>query len=183
MSSADEHRPTTTAADGKDGRRIPARFADDSPLPGASALQAFSRFWTRYPIFTGRASRSEFWWWTLLNAVIALTLLAIGRAVDVSTGMTSAFWEGDLSEGPAWGAQSVLYGLWGLATIIPGLSLGARRMHDTDHSGWWQLIALVPIFGWFFFIWLAAQPSDAGGARYDTGPHRDAEQIRPTPPQ
>jgi hypothetical protein len=99
MNSADDTTPPTVEDARKPIRDIPARFADDSPLPGASALQAFSRFWTRYPIFTGRASRSEFWWWTLLNAVIALALLAIGRAVDVSTGMTSAFWEGDRPRG------------------------------------------------------------------------------------
>ncbi|MGG7452824.1 DUF805 domain-containing protein [Plantibacter auratus] len=181
MSSADEHAVTANAAeaDRKDDRRIPARFADDSPLPGAGPIQAFLRFWKRYPIFTGRASRSEFWWWVVVHAVIVTALLVIGRGVDVATGVTAGFWEGQVTEGPAWGVQSILSGIWGLATIIPGLSLNARRMHDTDHSGWWQLINLVPIFGWFFFIWLAAQPSDRGGARYDTGPHREGAQIKP----
>ena len=146
MSSADEHA-VTAETDRKDDRRIPARFADDSPLPGAGPIQAFLRFWKRYPIFTGRASRSEFWWWVVVHAVIVTALLVIGRGVDVATGVTAGFWEGQVTEGPAWGVQSVLSGIWGLATIIPGLSLNARRMHDTDHSGWWQLINLVPIFG------------------------------------
>ncbi len=171
-SSDDDSLRTTDTGTGR-ADHIPRAFADDSPLVGASPWQASLRFWKRYPVFTGRASRSEFWWWALVNAVITLALLAIGRAVDVSSGITAGFWVGDLSEPPAWGAQSILYGVWGLATIIPGLSLGARRMHDTDHSGWWQLITLFPFFGWFFFIWLAAQPSDPSGARYDTGPDRE----------
>jgi uncharacterized membrane protein YhaH (DUF805 family) len=182
MSSADEHskRPEGTPEPDPQTRRIPSRFADDSPLPGAGPIQAFFRFWKRYPIFTGRASRSEFWWWVVVNAVVVTALLVVGRGIDVATGVTAGFWEGQVTEGPAWGVQSILSGAWGLATIIPGLSLNARRMHDTDHSGWWQLINLVPIFGWFLFIWLAAQPSDPGGARYDTGPHRETSEVRPS---
>jgi len=146
------------------------RFSPDEPLPGAGPVQAFTRFWARYPVFTGRASRSEFWWWVLVNAVIVTALHAAGRGIDVATGATPGFWDGQVAAGPAWGAQSILSGIWGLATIIPGLALAARRLHDTDHSGWWQLMVLFPFFGWFFFLWLAAQPSDAGGARFDTGP-------------
>ena len=62
---------------------------------------------------------------------------------------------------------AVLYVVWGLGTIIPGLALLVRRLHDIDHSGFWVFIALVPLIGaivLFVFTVLGPRP---GGARFD----------------
>ena len=51
----------------------------------------------------------------------------------------------------------ILGTLVSLALIVPSLALGARRLHDTDKSGWWQLLWLIPIFGWIIIIIFSAQ--------------------------
>ena len=116
-----------------------------APLRGATPQQAAERFFKRYALFRGRASRSEFWWWELIAFCIAI-VLAIVAAV-IGTG--------------------ILTDLWGLATICPSLALGARRLHDTNRSGWWQLLVLIPIVGWIILIVWWASMEKPEGARYD----------------
>lgn len=86
----------------------------------------------KYADFTGRASRTEFWMFFLVNAVIELVL----SFIDMRTGMVNA----TMSVG-------LLSGLYGLAVLLPGIAVTARRLHDTSRSGWWMLISLVPILG------------------------------------
>ena len=60
----------------------------------------------------------------------------------------------------------LLQSLFGIATFIPGIALGIRRMHDIGKSGWWLLIGLIPIVGWIVLIvWLATK-SDAGSNQW-----------------
>jgi len=117
-----------------------------APLRGATFGEAFQRFFQRYALFRGRASRSEFWWWALAN-------LLIGIVFSILIAMASGF--------------RALEGLWGLATIVPELALGARRLHDTNRSGWWQLLALIPIVGWIILIVWFASRERPEGARFD----------------
>jgi uncharacterized membrane protein YhaH (DUF805 family) len=130
-----------------------------APLYGATIGQAFTRFWKKYATFSGRASRSEFWWWALIGFIISSVLSSIGLAIaggDMTTveNMTS-------------GSRNALSGLWGLVTLIPSLALGVRRLHDTNRSGWWLLIALVPVVGVIVLIVFYASSSNPAGARYD----------------
>jgi uncharacterized membrane protein YhaH (DUF805 family) len=97
-----------------------------------------------YAQIAGRAGRSEYWWFVLF------TTLATAAA-----GVLDAFFPGDL-----------LQTLFGLATLVPGIALGVRRMHDIGKSGWWLLIGLIPIIGWIaLIVWLAAK-SDAGSNQW-----------------
>jgi len=86
---------------------------------------------TKYADFNGRATRSEYWWFFL-------TVL-LGSAV------TSLI-------------TPRIYALFSLLTVLPLLAVGARRLHDTNRSGWWQLLALVP-FGIFVLVIFLAQGS------------------------
>ncbi len=52
----------------------------------------------------------------------------------------------------------LLQGYFGLATLIPGIAVGVRRLHDRDMSGWWLLIGFVPLIGWLILIYLLATP-------------------------
>lgn len=114
------------------------------PLRGASIGTAYVRFWKKYAVFSGRASRSEFWWVYLVNAIIS-------AVVNLTN-----------SE-----ALTILGGIYSLATIVPSLALGARRLHDVNRSGWWQLLGIIPIIGWIILIvWWATGPKPEG-TRFD----------------
>ena len=92
------------------------------PLRGASPRDAIVRFFKKYASFEGRASRSEFWWPWLFAVVVNMAInLLLGR--DSTAG-------------------SVVGALFALAILVPQLAVGARRLHDTGRSGWWQLLYL-----------------------------------------
>lgn len=93
---------------------------------GESIQTCFSK----YADFSGRASRSEYWWWALF---VFLTTLAAGVVNDK------------------------ISALFSIAFMLPGLAVGARRLHDIDKSGWLQLLYLIPVLGWILLIYWATQ--------------------------
>jgi uncharacterized membrane protein YhaH (DUF805 family) len=136
------------------------------PLYGASFGQAVSRYFKKYATFSGRASRSEFWWVFLFNAIIGiviwilmLTLGLAGARVDEATGMAVP--------GPGYFVIVAIAGLWGLATIVPHLAVSWRRLHDTDKSGGFYFLGLIPFVGSIIVIVLLALESNPNGARFD----------------
>ena len=84
----------------------------------------------KYADFTGRASRPEFWWY-VLALVVAFIVVGILERIG---GVAHMFWY-------TWGPLTLLLRL---ATIVPSLAVTARRLHDTNRSGWWVLLPLVP---------------------------------------
>jgi uncharacterized membrane protein YhaH (DUF805 family) len=148
------------------------------PLYGATIGQAVRRFWKKYATFTGRASRSELWWWFLVSYLISFVLSIVGQAIagpqpqlapETATSYTSqaeltAYFYAVLG----WTAKaSILSGIWGLATLVGQISLSTRRLHDTGRSGWWYLIGLVPIVGGIILIVFWASAPKPEGQRYD----------------
>jgi uncharacterized membrane protein YhaH (DUF805 family) len=110
-----------------------------------SYFDAVSAGFRNYFDFEGRATRPEYWWFYLF-----VLLVSLGAAVaDMSFGLGSEDMGGPISV-IAW-----------LGTIIPMLSVGARRLHDIGRSGWWQLIALTGI-GIIVLIYWWCQPSQPG---------------------
>lgn len=95
-------------------------------------VESIRTCFSKYAAFEGRASRSEFWWWYLFCLLTSLTL-----------GLVS----------------DIISGLFSLATLVPSLAVGTRRLHDTDRSGWFQLLWLIPFVGWIILIVWAAQPA------------------------
>ena len=88
-----------------------------------------------YANFTGRARRKEFWFFTLVQFII----LIIAQIIDSVIG-----------------TEFVLYALIVLALLIPSLAVSVRRLHDLSKSGWWYLIALIPLIGAIILIiWFA----------------------------
>ena len=107
--------------------------------------------------FKGRSTRSEYWWW-LLFVVLAGIALTI---VDMGIG-TFNYESGD----------GLLSGLFKLATLIPGLALGARRLHDINKSAWWLLmwlrvLLIIPVI--VLLVW-AARQGDNETNRYGPDP-------------
>ena len=93
-----------------------------------------------YGMFTGKADRSQFWWFQLfffLGVIIATIIdyLVFGTPY-----------------------RFILL-LWILFTIIPVLAVGSRRLRDTNRSGWWQLLLIPPIIGWIILIILWSEES------------------------
>lgn len=110
---------------------------------------AFDRFFGQYATFSGRSNRGEFWFWVLDNLLITLAVGLVDSAL--------------FGTGPD--GFGIFGGLWSLATLIPSFALAARRLHDIDKSGWWQLLCLVPIIGWIILlVWFCQKP--------DEGPNR-----------
>lgn len=109
----------------------------------------------KYAVFTGRARRSEYWYFFLFN-LLAIVVLA---GVDSATGLFSAQ-----------ARIGLLSGLYSLAILIPGLAVSVRRLHDTDRSGWWLLLALAPLLGAIVLLVFCAQDGQAGQNRYGPDP-------------
>ncbi|MFF8189210.1 DUF805 domain-containing protein [Microbacterium sp. NPDC016588] len=136
----------------------------DQPYYGAPLGAAVRRFFAKYATFTGRASRSEYWWWWLVAAVVNFVL----QILALVTGGLKAGSDGAVVVGTGLGIVFlVLVIIWGLGTIVPGIAVLVRRLHDSNHSGFWVFIGLVPLVGGlilFIFTLLGPNPE---GARFD----------------
>jgi uncharacterized membrane protein YhaH (DUF805 family) len=111
----------------------------------------------KYATFSGRARRAEFWWFTLFNLFANFVL-----------GFVDLMFFG-LGHGVMDGAQP-LSTVFSLAVLLPSLAVGARRLHDTGRSGWWQLLVFVPLFGALILIWWFASRGGEGPNQYGPDP-------------
>jgi len=109
----------------------------------------------KYGVFKGRATRSEYWYFTLFN-ILAVGLFGL---IDQLMG-TFNF---DTGYGP-------LSAIYTLAMILPGLGVSIRRLHDTGRTGWWFVITAIPFLGLLIFLYFALQDSDPNPNRYDQSP-------------
>lgn len=105
-----------------------------TPAPALNFGEAIQSVFRKYAEFTGRASRSEFWWFTLFS-----TLVFFG---------TSSIFAG-------------LSGAWFFAVIVPSLAVGVRRLRDAGLSWAWLFFLLLPIVGLIVLAVLFAQPPQA----------------------
>jgi len=92
-------------------------------------VEAVKTCFAKYADFSGKAKRSEFWWWALFNLIASICLGIIDERLSLA---------------------------FTVATLLPYVAVSTRRLHDVDKSGWMQLIGLIPIIGWILvIIWLA----------------------------
>jgi uncharacterized membrane protein YhaH (DUF805 family) len=118
-----------------------------------------------YVKFDGRASRPAFWWWALFQFLVLLVASIIDFAIFNNLG--------------------VFYALAALALLLPSLSVAIRRLHDTDRTGWWLLIELIPLIGAIVLLVFFLTGSDPGPNRYGPGPDNSeagAAAVPPPPP-
>lgn len=106
----------------------------------------------KYAVFSGRARRKEYWMFFLFCLIIGFVL----GFIEGLSGMASK------------SGQSILGGIFQLAVLMPSIAVGVRRMHDTDHSGWW---VLVPIANLVF----AVREGTRGDNRFGPDPKESAE--------
>jgi uncharacterized membrane protein YhaH (DUF805 family) len=107
----------------------------------------------KYVVFDGRAHRTEFWMFVLVNLIISILL----TIVDAAIGTYGA-------------GGGLLSGIYSLAVLLPSLAVGARRLHDIGRSGWWLLLGLIPIVGIIILIVWWVQEGDAAPNEYGPNP-------------
>lgn len=127
---------------GNCGTNISELSASNSTLSATGAAsekmtfgKAIATCFAKYVDFSGRASRPEFWWFYLFTILLG--------------------WGSMLVD-----SSQVLYVIINLAVLLPALAAGSRRLHDSNRSGWWQLIMLTVIGFVPLVIWLASKGSD-----------------------
>ncbi len=111
----------------------------------------YTKVLKNYVGFSGRARRTEYWMFTLVNVII-------GGVLNVLYNVTgsSIFY--------------VLYVLYFLAVLLPSIAVGIRRLHDTNRTGWWLLIGLVPFIGAIVLIVFFVMEGNRGANQYGADP-------------
>jgi uncharacterized membrane protein YhaH (DUF805 family) len=113
--------------------------------------EAISDGFSKFATFSGRSSRSAYWWWYLFGVLVLVAALILDAVL---------------------GTNGILYILVALGMLLPNLAVTVRRLHDAGHSGWWLLIALVPIAGaivLLIFTLQGSEPPNQWGAGPDEG--------------
>ena len=109
----------------------------------------------KYIAFSGRARRAEYWYFALFNSIISVLLIVIDQLIGTH-GQNST--------------MGVLSGLYSLAVLLPSLGVLVRRLHDTGRSGWWWLIAFIPLIGAIILIVFTVSDSTPGDNKYGSNP-------------
>lgn len=120
-----------------------------------------------YANFKGRARRSEYWYFALANGIISFLLIIIGLIVgtifaDAITGVIIGYG---------------LVMLYSLATLLPGLGVVVRRLHDVGKSGWFYFVALIPLVGPIWILILFCTEGNYGPNQYGNDPKNEVEEI------
>lgn len=103
----------------------------------------------KYADFSGRSRRTEYWMFFLFNFAIGIVLSVVDYVL---------------------GTAGILALLFALAILIPSIAVGVRRLHDTDRSGWWLLIAFIPFIGTIALIIFFVLDSSPGDNRFGANP-------------
>ena len=118
--------------------------------------QAVAACLRKYVDFSGRAGRPEFWWFFLFQIIVMIV-----------TGMMS----------------DILNGIAALGLLLPGLAVGARRLHDIGKSAWFLLLGLIPILGFLVLLYWFVQPSVGANAYGNPEVTPDSPTVMPGPGQ
>jgi uncharacterized membrane protein YhaH (DUF805 family) len=151
------------------GATRPAPPSLDLPYYGIGFVDAVKRGFKKYARFTGRASRSEYWWWALFTFLGYLVLGLLAFAVGTATSR-----DGGRTPGALAIPLIILFAVFLLGILIPTLALTVRRLHDAGYSGLLALLFLLPYLGGLIIMIFALLPSSPAGAKYDQIPATSA---------
>jgi uncharacterized membrane protein YhaH (DUF805 family) len=113
--------------------------------------RAIATCFRKYAVFSGRASRSEYWFFVLFQLLLLIVLLIVDVLVFR-------------------GSMAALATLGWLILLLPGFAVTVRRLHDIDMSGWWILMSFVPLIGGILLLVWTCQRGTQGPNRFGTGP-------------
>ena len=145
------HAPSGPTYNASPGAVTGAWGGGEEPgVPGKpmSIGEAIASCFGKYVQFSGRASRSEYWFFQLFSWLCSMVATMLGAGIS------------------GIGNSSGLEGIVSLVFLLPGLSVFVRRMHDTDRSGWWFWLALIPIIGWIVILVFLCQKPTPGRNRF-----------------
>ncbi|WP_181954198.1 DUF805 domain-containing protein [Kocuria coralli] len=149
----------------------PADYHDpDEEAPvKASLLCAIRLFYDRYYQFSGRSSRSEYWW--IFSLLVTITTGYSALTALFGGGRPALITTQDAAQLNAFGSSlSFVFLVVLLISAIPFVALTVRRLHDGNSSGWWALLLLFTTPGWVALAVFALRPSRPDGARFDKPP-------------
>ena len=131
--------------------------------------EAIASGFSKYVNFSGRAIRSEYWYWVLfvILAEIVTSIIDYVIGAQITTGLVI-------------GAQ-ITSGLFGLATFLPSLAVAIRRLHDIDRTGWWIFLVLIPLIGAIVLIVWYCTKGTPGPNQFGPDPLSGFGQISPRP--
>lgn len=112
-------------------------------------MEWYIAVWKKYAEFEGRARRKEFWTFLAINCVASIILIFIDAMLI---------------------KMPILFPIYALASLIPGISVTVRRLHDTNHSGWWFLLSFVPVLGAIVLFVFTLLGSQSGINKYGPNP-------------
>lgn len=115
------------------------------------AMNWYFKVIRNYAVFGGRARRKEYWFFILFSAIASFILMML----DV------ILWD--------W---QILHTIYALTLFIPSTAVAIRRLHDTNHSGWWYLLIFVPIIGWLVMLIFMVINGDPGKNRFGPDPKK-----------
>lgn len=109
----------------------------------------------KYAVFSGRARRKEYWFFVLFSFIVSMVL----AMADGMTGSVSAL-----------AGMGTLRGIYAIAVLIPSIAVTVRRLHDTGRTGWWLLVALIPLIGAIVLLVFMVLESNADSNEYGPNP-------------
>lgn len=109
----------------------------------------------KYAVFSGRASRREYWWFMLFTTLVNIILMVVDAQM------------GSFNDAVGMG---MLGGLYTLLVLLPSIGVQVRRLHDIDRSGWWLLMYLVPLVGFIVVLVFACMKGTPGSNRFGLNP-------------
>ena len=115
-------------------------------------MQDYINVIKKYADFNGRASVREYWMFNLIHFIIIIILGSIGKVMP----------------GTLYTIISVVYMIG--VSLIPSIAVTVRRLHDTNRSGWYILLNIIPVLGWFYILYLTIKAGDTEKNRFGTSP-------------
>ena len=144
-----------------------------APYYGATFGIAVKRFFTKYADFTGRASRSEYWWTMLAIQIVALVLTGAGLALIIPSAIAQSeaarqgYETSSVAPGIGFVVFSILFFIVWAGVLVPTLALTWRRLHDTNRSGGFFFLSFIPYVGGIIVLVFTILGPDPAGVRFD----------------
>ena len=114
-------------------------------------IESYKRFWNNLFNFSGTSDRPDYWWPVIINYVLGIIIAAIIEMLMGHPLSEITDWQGV--------AVSSAVNIVMLIVWIGTLSVKIRRLHDSNHVGWWVLISIIPLIGTIWFFILMVEPS------------------------